>query len=237
MDLLSVRNVSLTKCNAKVAPYERQLLLGQYRPLCCKSMMQSFLYTILCNILLHYFWFSKLEKLENPNRNPVVVYTENPKMADLKRGLSVEDQELVNRLSKLKSDIREMKSVPTQEEIEERLAKLKDIDPQVYRKPAIFSKPKTGVDEATELINQMREEVSIDRQSDLPPFTPDQQSTQVLLFHFKSHFVCFSGVNYSFSLKDPNDVEMLLQNEALAIQADAKMALEGLAKDKEIQER
>ena len=57
-------------------------------------------------------------------------------------------------------------------------------------------------------------------------------------FFTSNHILFVSEVNYSFSLQDPNeDVEMLLQNEALAIQADAKMALEGLAKDKEIQER
>jgi len=65
--------------------------------------------------------------------------------------MSVEDQQLVNRLSKLKSEIREMKGdIPSQSEIEERLAKLKGIDPEVYRKPAaIYVKPKTNnVDDA-----------------------------------------------------------------------------------------
>lgn len=105
-------------------------------------------------------------------------------MADLKRGLSVEDQELVKRLSKLKSEIREMKSVPSEMEIEERLAKLKGVDPQVYRKPVVLVKPNTGgVDEVTHLLNQVRDEVSIDTQMDLDPSsTPVQQSDQVHLF-------------------------------------------------------
>lgn len=59
-----------------------------------------------------------------------------------------------------------MKSIPTQDEIEERLAKLKGIDPQVYKKPTVFSKPKSNVDEATDLINQMSEEVAIDGKTD-----------------------------------------------------------------------
>ncbi len=101
-------------------------------------------------------------------------------MTNLKRGLSVEDQELVNRLSKLKSEIRDMKgNIPSQSEIEERLAKLKGIDPQVYKKPAVFSKPKSNVDEATDLINQMREEVAIDRQSDDIPSSTPCESEQV----------------------------------------------------------
>lgn len=105
-------------------------------------------------------------------------------MTNLKKGLSFEDQQLVNRLSKLKSEIREMKGdIPSQSEIEERLAKLKGIDPEVYRKPAaIYVKPKTNnVDEATDLINQIREEVAIDRQSDLPSATPAHQSEEVKL--------------------------------------------------------
>ncbi|XP_046457257.1 abscission/NoCut checkpoint regulator-like isoform X1 [Daphnia pulex] len=159
----------------------------------------------------------KLEKLENPNKSPIVVYTEDSRMTNLKKGLSFEDQQLVNRLSKLKSEIREMKGdIPSQSEIEERLAKLKGIDPEVYRKPAaIYVKPKTNnVDDATDLINQIREEVAIDRQSDLPSATPSNQSEE-----------------------QTDDVEMLLQNEAQAIQADAQLALEGLKKDREIQER
>jgi len=117
-------------------------------------------------------------------------------MANLKKGLSFEDQQLVNRLSKLKSEIREMKGdIPSQSEIEERLAKLKGIDPEVYRKPAaIYVKPKTSnVDEATDLINQIREEVAIDRQSDLPSETPAHQSEEVkLLFLYLSYlFVDF----------------------------------------------
>ena len=87
-----------------------------------------------------------MEKLENPNKSPIVVYTEDSRMTNLKKGLSFEDQQLVNRLSKLKSEIREMKGdIPSQSEIEERLAKLKGIDPEVYRKPAaIYVKPKTN---------------------------------------------------------------------------------------------
>ena len=83
--------------------------------------------------------------------------------------MSAEDQELVNRLSKLKSEIREMRNVPSQNEIEERLARLKGIDPQVYKKPAVFNQqPRSNVDSATDLINQVREEISIDNQLDLP---------------------------------------------------------------------
>ena len=104
-----------------------------------------------------------------PRKAPVIVYTENTRLSNLKRGMSAEDQELVNRLSKLKSEIREMRNVPSQNEIEERLARLKGIDPEVYKKPAVFNQqPRSNVDSATDLINQVREEISIDNQLDLP---------------------------------------------------------------------
>ena len=133
-----------------------------------------------------------MEKLENPNKSPIVVYAEDSRMVNLKRGMSIEDQQLVNRLSKLKSEIREMKGdIPSQSEIEERLAKLKGIDPEVYRKPAaLYVKPKTNnVDDATDLINQIREEVAIDRQSDLPSETPAIQSEQVKLYLLLNIFI------------------------------------------------
>lgn len=149
--------------------------------------------------------FRRLEKLENPNSKPIVVYTDNSRLDNLKRGLSVEDQELVNRLSKLKSEIREIKSVPSQSEIEERLARLKGIDPQVYRKPAVFTKPKSNVDEATDLVNQMKEEVAIDRQSDLEdPSTPMQLDQVTHHLHMKqldrhSYSVCLLVNFFLFS--------------------------------------
>ena len=129
-----------------------------------------------------------MNKLENPNRTPIVVYADRARVSQLKRGLSSEDQELVNRLSKLKSEIREMKNVPSQDEIEERLAKLKSetremreipsqdeieerlarlrgVDPATYKaKPAFIPiQTRSNVDSATDLINQVKEEVAIDR--------------------------------------------------------------------------
>ena len=188
----------------------------------------------LCTL---YFSARRLEKLENPNRNPIVVYTDSTRMSNLKRGLSSEDQELVNRLSKLKNEIREMKgAVPSQTEIEERLAKLKGIDPQVYRKPAVFTKSKSNVDEATDLVNQMREEVAIDRQShDLPSsemlFDAEQVGTDT------QDIVLFLCLTIFCHSKSEENVDALLQKEAMVIEAEARLALEGLKKDQEIQER
>lgn len=135
----------------------------------------------------------QLDKLENPNRSPIIVYTDSTSVSKLKRGLSSEDQELVNRLAKLKNETRrmrnvpsqdeieeqlaklkeetrEMKRIPTQDEIEERLAKLRGVDPSVYKTKLILSsQPKSNVDAATDLVNQMKEEVAIDKGMDIEP--------------------------------------------------------------------
>ncbi|XP_043232390.1 abscission/NoCut checkpoint regulator-like isoform X2 [Amphibalanus amphitrite] len=66
----------------------------------------------------------RLEDLENPARPPIVVYRQSPRAASLKRGLSHQDSELVDRLEALKAD-RKAKNVPTESEMAARLAALK----------------------------------------------------------------------------------------------------------------
>ncbi len=45
----------------------------------------------------------RLEQLETPPPSkPIIVYKDNPRMANLKKGLSVEDQRIVDRLNRLK---------------------------------------------------------------------------------------------------------------------------------------
>lgn len=114
--------------------------------------------------------FRKLDKQEAVKKSSVTVHSApDQRLANLKRGLSAEDQELVDRLAKLRSEVRDIKGVPSQDEIEERLAKLKGLDPKVYKQPAFSpAVAKLAVDSATDLLNQMSEEVAIDSQSDLP---------------------------------------------------------------------
>lgn len=108
-------------------------------------------------------------------------------MTSLKRGLSVEDQALVDRLSKLKTEIKDVKQTPSQQEIEDRLAKLKGISPDVYRKPAVFTTySNPNVDPVTQLLNQVTEETAIDSQSD-HPVEMDQTPSHVRNLHLLRH--------------------------------------------------
>jgi len=135
-------------------------------------------------------------------------------LTSLKRGLSVEDQALVDRLSKLKTEIKDVKQTPSQQEIEDRLAKLKGISPDVYRKPAVFTTySNSNVDPVTQLLNQVTEETAIDSQSDHP----------VEMDQTPSH--------------DEDEVELLLKKACAAAEMEAKMEIENLKTDKEIERR
>lgn len=188
----------------------------------------------------------QLERLENPNKPPITVYTHsaaNTRMGNLKRGLSMEDQALVDRLQKLKSDKgtlkvvppseaeiaerlqklrkerKELIPIPSQEEIEDRLARLKGINPDVYRRPlnlvSATKQSQPNVDAVTALLGQVAEEVAIENQAPINPI---------------------SSGNLQLS-KDSDDVEDLLRREIEAVNLEARKGLEDLARDEEIQQR
>ena len=75
------------------------------------------------------------------------------------------DEDIEERLRKLKSDKTET-SVTDQKAIEERLARLKGMDPNVYTMPPITvyqqTKHKTDTEKADDLIKQLSEELNID---------------------------------------------------------------------------
>lgn len=75
---------------------------------------------LLVNILV---LSRRLENLENPAAPPIVIYKQDSKISALKKGLSVADQELVDRLEKLKDDGKG--PPPSETEIRKRLANLK----------------------------------------------------------------------------------------------------------------
>jgi len=79
---------------------------------------------ILSNSL---FVISRLESLDDPGKPPITLYRESNRVAELKRGLSIEDQKIVDRLEGLR-EVRRRKSEqvePDEDEVAARLAKLK----------------------------------------------------------------------------------------------------------------
>jgi len=77
-----------------------------------------------------------LDSLENPAKPPIVMYKHTNHWDKLKKGLEPADQQIVDRLQKLKDD-KQCHPLPTDDEIKQRLALLKDQDPEANRSKAI----------------------------------------------------------------------------------------------------
>lgn len=73
----------------------------------------------------------KLEILENPAKPPIVMYKRGGHWDRLKKGLEPIDQEIVDRLKKLKDEDKQV-PLPSVEEMKRRLALLKDQDPDKH---------------------------------------------------------------------------------------------------------
>ncbi|XP_015590659.1 abscission/NoCut checkpoint regulator [Cephus cinctus] len=70
----------------------------------------------------------KLDALENPSKPPITMYKQGTHWDKFKTGLEPADQEIVDRLRKLKDEDKQVPA-PSVEEIRHRLALLKDQDP------------------------------------------------------------------------------------------------------------
>ena len=73
--------------------------------------------------------------MENPSKPPIVMYRRYSKLDKLGDGLDPIDQEIVNRLKKLKTENLQGPP-PSEDEIKRRLALLKDQDPDSFNQPA-----------------------------------------------------------------------------------------------------
>nr|XP_006814291.1 PREDICTED: zinc finger FYVE domain-containing protein 19-like [Saccoglossus kowalevskii] len=83
------------------------------------------------------------------------------------KGMSPKDQEIAERLEKLKSERRKERGyVPSTSEMEERLAKLKGMDPEVFKQPSkpVYQPPdnRTFQDQFNDLFTEISDEVTLD---------------------------------------------------------------------------
>ena len=117
----------------------------------------------------------RLDSLENPPPpNPITVYRSsksNSKMRNLKRGLSIEDQAIADRLERLQRDRKASMNIPTEDEMSDRLAKLKD-QPKAegvkssaadQRKLLLKSDNRSDVEKMKNLIDQANAEVNLEQ--------------------------------------------------------------------------
>ncbi|XP_018355091.1 PREDICTED: uncharacterized protein LOC108756041 isoform X1 [Trachymyrmex septentrionalis] len=111
----------------------------------------------------------KLDLLENPVKPPIVIYKHTSHWDKLKMGLEPADQQIVDRLRKLKDEERNI-PLPTVEEIKQRLALLKDQNPEasgsniinVYRIDT-----RTNQEKAEDLIQEYLAPMELPSSSDL----------------------------------------------------------------------
>ena len=112
----------------------------------------------------------RLEQLDNPPPSkPIVVYKGREKIDRLRKGLSVEDQKIVDRLEQLHRDRKASEQLPTDREMADRLAKLKGVplgqeEEEAKAKKGFFVQPDARADaaKADDLVRQMGEEVQVD---------------------------------------------------------------------------
>lgn len=65
-----------------------------------------------------------MESLDNPGKPPITMYPKS-KLTSLKRGLSIEDQKIVDRLEELRGGTTKRRMSQPEDEVAVRLAKLK----------------------------------------------------------------------------------------------------------------
>lgn len=121
----------------------------------------------------------RLSRLPNPPPDVITVYMgekKDSKMSKLKRGLSVEDRAIAERLEKLKKDRKASMDIPSEAEMADRLAKLKGTTPGSTKMTAnderalkgIQTDRRSDIERSDDLIKAMSAEVAIDGQRQRP---------------------------------------------------------------------
>ncbi|XP_058796390.1 abscission/NoCut checkpoint regulator-like isoform X1 [Phymastichus coffea] len=108
----------------------------------------------------------RLDSLENPSRPPITMY-KGSKLDKLQVVLDPVDQEIVNRLKKLKNEDKRVPR-PTEDDIRRRLALLKDVDPDILPQPVNLNKVDTRTPEqkTNDLISEYLDRLEISKASE-----------------------------------------------------------------------
>lgn len=108
----------------------------------------------------------KLDSLENPAKPPIVMYKHTNHWDKFKKGLEPADQEIVDRLRKLKEE--DKTTALSVDEIKRRLALLKDEDPDAGSHKTNINQVDTRTDQqkADDLIQEYLEQLELSSSSD-----------------------------------------------------------------------
>jgi len=201
----------------------------------------------------------RMERLENPGGTPVIVYKDNKKMTSLRKGLSVDDQKIVDRLEKLKRERREKENVPSDTQIAERLSKLKgETNPIAgttsqtqgtsFYQPPDARKP---LEQSNDLLAAVKNEVELDAKQISPEVDiamrlaklrgEDPEVTRQRLAKPKlpdpTQYLVDTQTQQDLENIDLDDVASLITKMGREVDNEAAKAVKDLSADKEIEEQ
>ena len=205
----------------------------------------------------------RLDFLENPPApNPITVYTaskSSKKMTNLKRGLSVEDTAIADRLERLQRDRKSSMNIPTEDEMRERLSKLKDqthvandSSQNVYQQNLLLNMDKrSDVQKAKDLIEQANAEVELENKMPKPEDELGDRLARLRGHEISPRRPESMEICPKTFLKNPSarelesdqsnenmtDLSKLLDEVAMEAQDEASTALKEFESDKDLQEK
>lgn len=199
----------------------------------------------------------RLDFLENPPApNPITVYkasAQNKKMSNLKRGLSVEDKAIADRLEKLQRERKASMNIPTEAEMEERLRRLKDVS-QVTKeikgadhKNLLKNDNRSDEQKTKELFEQANAEVELESKNPKPEDEISQRLAKLRgqeINKTEKMDICpetfLGNTSEERGGKKPDeldDLSKLLDEVAMEAENDASVALKEFESDKDLQEK
>jgi len=226
--------------------------LGQVKPVCnsCHDLIQN--PDKLRSYAPPEALQKRLEGLEAPGKAPITVYKENTKIANLRRGLSQDDQAIVDRLEKLKKERKEKEQATTDTDVAERLAKLKGVKPVEDDDKPFYKAPdtRTEAEKTKDLLEAANSEIHLDNKNKVLSPEDDISARLAKLRGQEAPVpssernklpdpLSFLGQNENLENLDDmelDDVAKLLDAVNKDVEVEAKAALLNLNKDKEIRE-
>jgi len=201
----------------------------------------------------------RLDTLEKPGGPPIIVYRDNPKMTSLRRGLSQDDQKIVDRLESLQRERKKLNETPSESQIRDRLTKLKGAPSLPEREQGSgsgteFYKPpdtRSDVDKTRSLLEGIQKEVELDGQHPTPEQDiairlaklrgqdPDEVRAGFTRSNLPDPSAFLMQNNQVENLEDLDldEVGKLLDIVGKDVELEARNAVKELEKDKAIQEQ
>jgi len=204
----------------------------------------------------------RLDSLQTPGGKPAVtVYRDRDKMVSLKRGMSHDDQKIVERLEQLHRERKELKPIPSDQEVRDRLQRLKGtVSTPATRGTYQAPDKRSNLEKSHDLLAAVSAEVELDSRQQ-PVLSPEadiaarlarlkgenvlsdhgRQGSQPLQAQHKAELpdpvAYLGGAKGAEEEEDIDEVAKLIQSMDKDVQKEAEHAMKEYEKDKAIQEQ